>query len=406
MVRHPIWRIVTAPTTLLGAGLVAAVVALMQSPGPEGRDLAWPFRPDCCGTIDTLAFSPDGTALTATGNSGGIATWDVETGEARGFTRLSANFSLSHALACGGKTLAAVGLDNAVIIRDLEEGPSAGRLAGSGRDVSAVVFSADGKTLAEGGLDGIVTLRDVTKNCVSALLRGARAGVVRMAFSPDGTVLAAGDRTGTVTLWDTATGKIKAVLERDPTAEGNSERTAVSDLAFSPDGSELASVRYFDPTVRRWDVVAGRELAPLRGHGHPVSSVAYAPGQGEGVIVSGAADGTIKLWDAATGQECASFRGHLWQVSALAFSPDGHVLASADGDSFLRLWDLDRVRESRTAHCPEFVEADSLSFAHPQRDHAAPGLGTDSRRIISRLAPAARSRFSSPPPPRRGEHIS
>ena len=119
----------------------------------------------------------------------------------------------------------------------------------------------------------------------------------------------------------------------------------MSDLAFSPDGTELAVVRCFDQSVRRWDVVAGRERPPLRGHSHDVSAVAYAPGQG--IIVSGAGDGTLKLWDAATGQECASFRGHQWQVSALAFSPDGHVLASADGDSCLRLWDVDRVRESK-----------------------------------------------------------
>ena len=404
MAWHRFWRITTAPTMLLGVGVVTALIALAQTPTPEGRDLAWPFRPDCCGTIDTLAFSTDGTALTASGSGGAIATWDVDSGEPRGSTRLSPAYNLSHTLASGGKTLAAVRWDNAVMIRGLEESPGRRRLPGSRRNISAVAFSLDGKTLAEGGQDGIVTLCDLANDRECGSLRGARATIVRLAFSPDGTFLAAGDRAGTVTLWDTATGQIKAVLERDPTLGAPGQRTAVCDLAFSPDGTELASVRYFDRSVRRWDVVAGRELAPLRGHSHPVSSVAYAPG--EGLIVSGAADGTVKLWDASTGQEWASFRGHLWQVSALAFSPDGHLLASADADSCLTLWDMDRIRVSKTAHRPEPEGADPLTLADPRWNHAAPGLESVSRRIDSRLVAAARSRLFSSPPPRSGEHIS
>jgi WD40 repeat protein len=405
MARHFFWRITTAPTTLLGVALVAGVIVLVRTPAPEGRDLAWPFRPDCCGTIDTLGFSADGTALTASGSGGAIASWDVESGEALGSTRLAPAYSLSHALAADGKTLAAVSWDNAVMIRDLEESPNTRPLAASRRVISAVAFSHDGKTLAEAGQDGTIELIDLAGNRpVRGALRGAKACIVRLAFSPDGTLLAAGDRAGTATLWDTATGQIKAVLERDSTVTIPGQRTAVCDLAFSSDGTELAVVRYFDTAVRRWDVVAGRELTPLRGHDRPVSAVAYAPG--EGLIVSGAADGTVKLWDAATSQECASFRGHLWQVSALAFSPDGHLLASADADSSLTLWDLDRVRETKTAHRPEPAGADSLTGFDPRQDHDGPGLGAVSRRMVSRLLEAARSRFSSPPPPRSGEHIS
>ncbi len=404
MARHPFWRITTAPTTLLGVGIITALIVLVQTSTPEGRDLAWPFRPDCCGTIDMLRFSAGGTELTATGSGGTVAIWDVESGEALGFDRLSPAYNLGQVLASDGKTLAAVRWDNAVMIRDLEENPSTETLPVSCRVISAVAFSGDGTTLAEGGEDGTVALRGLGNDRKGRPLRGAIAAIVRLVFSPDGTILAAGDRTGTAILWDTATGQIKAVLERDPSLVEHGMRTAICDLAFSPDGTELAVVRYFDRLVRRWDVSAGRELAPLSGHSRPVSSVAYSPGQG--LIVSGAVDGTLKLWNAANGQECASFRGHLWQVSALAFSPDGHLLASADADSCLTLWDLDRVRESKTAIRPEPGAADSLSFAGPRWNHTAPGSGPVNRRITSRLAPAARSRFSSPPPPRSGEHIS
>jgi WD40 repeat protein len=405
MARPRFRQILTAPTTVLGVALVAALIALAQTPTPGGRNLAWPFRPDCCGTIDTLAFSADGAALTASGSGGAVATWDVESGEELGSTRLSPAYNLSHALAADGKTLAAVRWDNAVLIRDLEKSPSTRPLAASGRAISAIAFSHDGKTLAEGGPDGVIQLLDLANHRrVRGSLRGASACIVRLTFSADGTLLAAGDRAGTATVWDTATGEIKGVIQRDTSIAIPGQRTAVCDMAFSADNTELAVVRFFDPAVRRWDVVAGCERTPLRGHDHPVSSVAYAPDQN--LIVSGAADGTVKLWDTATGQECASFRGHQWQVSALAFSPDGHLLASADADSCLTLWDIDRVRETRTALRPEPVRAEPLTVVEPRQDQERPGLGSVSRRIVSRLLAAARSRFSSPPPPRSGEHIS
>jgi WD40 repeat protein len=404
MAKRSFWQIATAPTTLLGAGIIAGFLALVPPATPEGRDLAWPFRPDCCGLIDILAFSPDGTELTAAGNSGAVARWDVGTGQDRGSTQLAPGYNLSHTLAADGKTLAAVRWDNAVMIRDLEESQDPDLVPASGRVISSVGFSLDGKILAEGGQDGVITLRNVANDRECGTLRGGRAGILCLAFSPDGTVVAAGDQAGTVTLWDTATARIKSVMYAAAGLEVPGRRTAIRDLEFSPDGTELAVVTYFDSSVRRWDVVAGQERAALRGHDHPVSSVAYSPG--EALIVSGATDGTIKVWEAASGLERASFRGHLWQVSALAVSPDGHVLASADADACLRLWDMNRLQEAKTALRPGGVREGSVSLALPRSGQAVAGREAIKRRILSRLVPAARSRFSSPPPPRSGEHIS
>lgn len=64
-----------------------------------------------------------------------------------------------------------------------------------------------------------------------------------MAYSPDGTILAVGLSDRTVRLWDTATQESLAVLD---------ERTGVSDLEFSQDGTLL--VTSGGGTIRLWGV--------------------------------------------------------------------------------------------------------------------------------------------------------
>lgn len=114
---------------------------------------------------------------------------------------------------------------------------------------------------------------------------------------------------------------------------------ALEGLAFSPDGSRLASASSEDGTIRLWELATGTELVTFSGHTGFVESVAFSPDGTQ--LASGSKDRTIKLWNATAGTELATFSGHTGTVMSVAFSPDGTRLASGSWDTTIRLWDLD-----------------------------------------------------------------
>ena len=110
-------------------------------------------------------------------------------------------------------------------------------------------------------------------------------------------------------------------------------------MAFSPDGTELASTSA-DRTVRLWDTATGKQIGqPLIGHTDAALGVAFSPDGTK--LASASADGTVRLWDTATGAPLGQpLIGHAYRVWGVAFSPDGTKFASAGADTTVRLWPL------------------------------------------------------------------
>jgi WD40 repeat protein/tRNA A-37 threonylcarbamoyl transferase component Bud32 len=114
-------------------------------------------------------------------------------------------------------------------------------------------------------------------------------------------------------------------------------RSRITSLAWSPDGTCLASVSY-DKTARLWNTSNGTQILLYRGHTARVNALAWSPDGRH--LASASSDCTVQIWEAANGSHVFTYRGHTTEVTALAWSPDGRYLASGDADKNVHVWQM------------------------------------------------------------------
>lgn len=97
---------------------------------------------------------------------------------------------------------------------------------------------------------------------------------------------------------------------------GEVHSDTVLDMAFSPDGSQLATCGA-DKLVRVFDLASGKQRLSLEGHTHHVLAVAW---QDSGnTLASASADGTVKIWNMITGEQQRTVSGFAKEITGLAY---------------------------------------------------------------------------------------
>lgn len=314
-------------------------------------------------SVLAIEFSPDGKKLLSVQEFGGMALWDVATGENLAMWTNKRDRPSSVGFTRDGKIMYCLQTGSGVDCWKVDTGePMTPKVFSDPKKFRPASASPDLEFFMAKRFHYLSVFSLASSDTLFKINDYPKAYESQHTFSPDGRWFAASDRNGSIILWSLGVPASRDV-RRSASAEASFESFA---------GGSVATIVKAEKVEIQTDV-----WKRLSGHTDQVRGIGFI--SGGHLLASAGFDKSGRIWNVDMGQVVRNLTGHTAPIQHLATSLDGKWILSGGGDQTIRIWDAASGQPIRTLASDQGYSVFSIAVSQDKRYVAA---GTQYKKII------------------------